>query len=279
MDPSVQHLIELGYTDPSEAAATANSRRQQSMDRLKQAIELKRQARGQEAAALLVELTRDDSEWIAPRQLLAEIHYAAGDLRAAESQLDWLASHGVDQPRVALITAGIAVARRDLSTALAELEFARHVEPELASVNTLSGIVFCRLGRWDDAEDAFREAVRQDPLDARARDGLATVYLRHDELDDAVDWALRALEQDMQLFSAHYHLGIALMRLQQAEPAVSALEAATRVDPRKAAPYFWLSRICREQLNDEPRAARFRVQAEQIVGQRRARRKSALTST
>ena len=119
----------------------------------------------------------------------------------------------MDHPRLALIRAGIALTRREVQTALVELQYARQVEPNLPSVHTLLGTVLFRLGRLDDAEDAFREAVQQNPADARARDGLAAVFLRHGEYEDAADWALCALEQDMQLFSAHYHLGVALAYL------------------------------------------------------------------
>jgi tetratricopeptide (TPR) repeat protein len=278
-DAPVQHLVDLGYVDPLETAARAEARRQELTARLKQATELKRQGRGQEAAALLVELASDDPDWTAPHQLLAEIYYSAGDLSAAESQLEWLAYHGVDQPRIALISAGIALVRRDLRTALTELEFAHRVEPELPSVNALLGTVFLRLGRWDEAEDAFREAARQDPLDARARDGLATVELHYGEFEGAVDWALRALDQDIRLFSAHYHLGLALMGLNRPEDAVAALEAAARVNSQRLAPYYWLSRIARDQLGDSSRAAHYSDKARHIIRQRRDLRQSAVIST
>jgi tetratricopeptide (TPR) repeat protein len=278
-DASVQHLIDLGYVDPLETAASAEARRQKLTTQLQQAIELKRQGRGQEAAALLFLLAGEDSDWATPHQLLAEIYYSAGDWNAAESQLEWLAYHGVDQPRVALISAGVALVRRDFQTALNELKFAHCVEPELPSVNTLLGTVFLRLGRWEEAEDAFREAARLDPMDARARDGLATINLHHGEVEGAADWALRALDQDMQLFSAHYHLGLALMSLNQPEEAVAALEAATRVNPQRLAPYYWLSRIARNQLGDPLRATHYRDKARQIIRQRRERRQSAIIST
>jgi tetratricopeptide (TPR) repeat protein len=278
-EASVQHLVDLGYVDPLESAARAEARRQASKLQLKQAIEFKQQGRGQEAAALLVKLASDDPDWAPPHQLLAEILYSAGDWNGAESQLEWLAYHGVDRPRVALIAAGIALVRRDLRTALGELEFARYVEPDLASVNTLLGTVHLRLGRWDDAEDVFHEAAEHDTRDARARDGLATIYLHHDEFDDAIDWALRALEQNIHLFSAHYHLGLALMRLNQSEEAIAAFEAAARIDPRKAAPFYWLSRIARDQFGDSQRSAQYRSRASDIIRQRRERRQLSVIST
>jgi tetratricopeptide (TPR) repeat protein len=272
-------LIELGYVDPEEVAAHEAARRQELLLQLRHAIDLNRQGRGQEAAAMLVKLAADDPEWVAPHQLLAEVYYSSGQWSAVEAQLEWLAHHGVDQPRVAIITAGLALARRKLLAALEDLEFARRADPNLPSVHTLTGTAFLRLGRWDEAEDAFREAATQDPHDARARDGLAAICLIHGENEDAADWALRALEQDMTLFHAHYHLGLALARMDRPHDAISALETAARLDGRRTAPFYWLSRITREQLSDARLSAEYRERAKQVIQDRRKRRQKSMTTS
>jgi tetratricopeptide (TPR) repeat protein len=277
-DDSVRHLIELGYVDPVETAARESARLKELQVEFHQAIELNRQGRAPEASVLLQKITEDAPEWTPPHQLLAEIHYFARRWRAAEAELEWLAQHGVDQPRTAIIAAGILMVRREFSAAINELEFARCVKPHLPSVNTLYGSALLRLGRLDEAEDAFRQATEQDPNDARARDGLAAIYLKHGEHDDAADWALRALEQDMQLFSAHYHLALALDGLGRPDDAIAALETAARVDEQRAAPYYWLARIAIEQLQDAPRSAKYRARGKEIVRDRRNLRRQDATS-
>jgi predicted Zn-dependent protease len=253
-------------------------RRQKLDAQLRQAIELNRAGRGQEAATLLTKLAGDDPDWIAPHQLLAESHYSDGNWQAAELELAWLSHHGVDQPRTAQITAGILMLRRDYQAALRELEFARCVDPNLPSVNTMCGAAYFRLGRLDEAEDAFRDAAQQDPTDARARDGLAAVFLRRGEYENAADWAFRALEQDMRLFHAHYHLGLALAGMDRPDDAIAALETAARLDDRRAAPYYWLSRIVDEQLHDRLRSAQYRQRAKEIIRARRKGIRAAATS-
>jgi tetratricopeptide (TPR) repeat protein len=124
----------------------------------------------------------------------------------------------------------------------------------------------------DEAEDAFREAVQQNPTDARARDGLAAVCLKHGEYEDATDWALRSLEQNMQLSHAHYHLGLALAHLNRPVEALQALDASARTDPGRAAPYYWLSRVAKNQLNDLERSAEYLERGREIIRRRRARR-------
>jgi tetratricopeptide (TPR) repeat protein len=269
---SVRHLVELGYVDPDEVAARDATRSQELETRLSQAVELYRQGRGEEAVPLLQAVGSDDPDWISPRQLLAEIHYRSGRWDQAQFAIDWLADHGVDSPRRALIAGGIAIVRREYRSALEDLNYARYVDPKLPSVHTLLGTVLLRLGRLDEAEDAFREAAEQNPRDARARDGVAAVFLRHGEYDEAADWALRALEQDIQLFRAHYHLGIALVHLHRFEEALQALEASVGVEPARAAPYHWLSRIAQRNLNDRDRAERYRALGRDVVRRRRDRR-------
>jgi tetratricopeptide (TPR) repeat protein len=269
----VQHLVELGYVDPDDIASSDAARRRQLKEQLNQAIELNRQGRGQQAAALLLELAAADPEWIPPHQLLAEIYYRSGQLAETEAQLGWLAYHGVDTARVAVIAAGVALMRRDMQTSLRELEYARAVEPELPSVNTLLGTVLFRLGRWDDAEDAFREASQQNPADARARDGLAAIHLQHEDYEEAADWALRALEQDIHLFRAHYHLGVALASMNRPEEAIAALETSARTDAARIAPYYWLSQISELQLHDPARSEKYRASARDIIRRRRELRR------
>ncbi len=269
---SVRHLIELGYVDPDEVAARKVELRQKSTADLARAMELHAHDSSQDAVALLEGICANDPDWHVPRQRLAEIHYNAGRWAEAQAQLDWLAHHGADYPRSALIAGGIALVQREIHTALEELQYARHVEPNLPSAHTLVGTVLLRLGRWDEAENALREAAQQNPNDARARDGLAAVCLKHGEYEDAADWALRALEQDMRLFRGHYHLGLALAHLDRPSEALQALERSTQVDPSRTAPYRWLSRIAGEMLGDPIRAAWYRERARDIIRQRRQRR-------
>jgi tetratricopeptide (TPR) repeat protein len=271
-DESVRHLVELGYVDPDEVAAREAARRRELEVRLRQAVELRRQGRDAQSLALVEELTRDDPDWISPRQVLVELHYAAGRWAEAQVQLDWLAYHGIEHPRFALIAGGIKAARREFRAALEELHYARHVDPNLGGVHILLGTVQLRLGRLDEAEDAFRQAAERDPNDAQARDGVAAVCLRHGEYEDAADWALRALEQNIQLFRAHYHLGIALAFLNRFDEAIRALETAAKIDPSRAAPYFWLSQIAKSSLNDPERSAQYRNLGREKCRQRRQRR-------
>jgi predicted Zn-dependent protease len=272
-EPSVNHLVELGYVDPDEAATREASRRRQQRSEFKKAAELAAGFKLDEAAQILKSLCADDPNWIAPRRLLAEVYFRKGRFGAAQLQLDWLTFNGVECPRLALMAGAIALGRREIASAVELLEYAAYVEPDLPSIHRLLGTALLRGSRVSEAADAFYEAIRRKVSDARALDGLAAACLRQAKFDEAADWSLRALEQDMRLFDAHYHLGLALTGLNRPDDALRALEAGTRVDSSRAAPYRWMAKIAREQLNALERAAHYRQRGGEVIRQRRKRRR------
>jgi predicted Zn-dependent protease len=260
-DDSVRHLVELGYVDPDVVAAREAMLRRDLEAEFQQALKPFERGELSEAAERLEKLSTHDPNWIAPRQLLAEIYYRLGDLARSEAQLEWLTLHAVEQPRLALISGAIALARRDMTAALEALTYAAHVEPELPSVHTLLGTTFLRLGKLNEAEQTFNRALAQRPDDALAHDGLAAVYLRQSNYEAAANSALEALEQDLHLFRAHYHLGVALTHLDRPNEAITALDTAAKLSPTAAAPYFWLARIADRQLADPACAQGYRTNA------------------
>jgi tetratricopeptide (TPR) repeat protein len=270
-ESSVQHLIELGYVDPDEAAAVEASRRRQQQDEFKRAAELAVGNQLDDAAKVLEVLSAEDPNWAAPRQLLAEVHYRAARFNDAQSQLDWLTYHGVESPRLALLAGAIALRRREIVLAIELLEYAAHVEPDLPSVHRLFGTALLRAGRVNEAADSFGEAVRRNVADVRALDGMAAACLRLAKFEEAADWSLRALEHDMHLFDAHCHLGLALAGLNRSEDALRALEASAKVDPNRSGPFRWMAKIAREQLNDPERAAGYLQSGRALTRQRRNR--------
>jgi tetratricopeptide (TPR) repeat protein len=269
-DAAVRHLVELGYVDPHESRASRAQRRHRLESQLRRAVALINGNRGPEAIDLLSTLLAEDSDWIAPRQLLAELYFSQANLEAAQTHAQWLAHHNIGTPRLALITGAIALQHRDLRGALDDLEYASHVEPLLPRVWSLLGAVQLRLGQSEQAQNSFQRALQHNSTDALALDGLAALALGRKQFEAAADWALKALDCDMRLPHAHYHLGMALAALGRPEPAMHALLACARLEPSRAAPYCQLSRIA-GKLGDRDRASEYRNTARQIIRRRRTR--------
>jgi Flp pilus assembly protein TadD len=140
------------------------------------------------------------------------------------------------------------------------LEYAHHEDPALPGVATLLGMAQARTGQWDEAEKSFEAAIRQNPADARALDGLAALALRRKDYEAAAHRALEALERDMHLSRAHLHLGVALWRLNRVDAAAEALATCARLDPHRPAPLYLLSRLARAR-GDAVSAERYRKSA------------------
>jgi predicted Zn-dependent protease len=268
-DESVRHLQALGYVDPLASAARDAAVRRELDAEFQQALKRYEEGDIQEAGRRCEQLIADDPDWVAPRQLLAEALYRIGRWADAQLQLDWLTVHGVEHPRLALIAGAIALAKRDFSTALEVLKYAAHVEPTLPSVHTLLGTVYRRLGELDKAEDAFLMGTTRNPADAHALEGLAAIDIRRSDFSVAANFALEALDRDMQLFSAHYRLGVALAHLDRPHEAISAFEMSAKTNGRIAAPYYWLSRVAANQLNDPALAQQFRDRGREVIRRRR----------
>ena len=268
-EQSVSHLVALGYADPDVVIVREAAVRRQLEAEFQQAMKTYERGDAQEAAREFERLVVDDPGWAAPRQLLAEIHYRNGHWTEAQSQLDWLTLHGVEHPRLALITGAIALAGRDFPSALGALKYAAHVEPTLPSVHTLLGTVFRRLGNLDQAEDAFRTAIQRNTTDAEALDGLAAICIQRRDFAGATELALEVLGHDMQMFSAHYRLGVALAQLDRPHEAVVALETSARLNANTAAPYYWLEQIAANQLDDPARASQYPKSGREIIRRRR----------
>ncbi len=277
-EDTVRHLFELGYVDPDVVAAREGTLRRELEAEFQQALKSFERGDLQEALDRFEKLAADDPNWVAPRQLLAEIHYRLGDLPRAEKQLEWLTLHAVEHPRLALIAGAIALARRDMSEALEGLKYAASTDPNLPSVHTLLGATLVRLGRLTEAQHAFERAIKQHVTDAQALDGMAGIHLRKSNFADAAGAALEALDQDMQLFRAHYHLGIALAHLDRPDDAITAFETSAKVNANNAAPFRWLARVAEEQLGDADRARQYLERGIEIARRRvLARRQSART--
>ncbi len=261
--------MELGYADPEVDALRATARRQHLEVELQAADKLQREGDLTGAVRLLKQLVEADAEWITPRQRLLEIYVREHDFAAADSHFEWLAEHGVEHPRIALVGGAIALARREFGEAIEALTYVAFVDPDAPSVHSLLGTAFRRTGRYRDAEAAFRTALQHSPRDPIALDGLAVIHIAESEFAEAASYALQALECDMQAFAAHYHLGLALVGMGRLAEATAAFSTAARLIPTRAAAYFQLAKI---NKSSGQTAANFRKLAREVVRQQRAAR-------
>jgi tetratricopeptide (TPR) repeat protein len=74
------------------------------------------------------------------------------------------------------------------------------------------GWFYAEKGWWDQAVPEFKEAVRLDPIDAKAHHSLGVAYARKNMWDLALIEFKEAVRLEPELPQAHYGLGVAYAR-------------------------------------------------------------------
>lgn len=98
-------------------------------------------------------------------------------------------------------------------------------------VHLLEGRQAFQAGRWNEAVEAFSEAVRAAPDSARARVNLATAWVQVGRTDRAVEELVRALDLDPDNPTAHFNLGTLRARAGDLSSAVPHLQRAVELQP------------------------------------------------
>ena len=105
-------------------------------------------------------------------------------------------------------------------------------------------LALCDLGRLEDAEEALRDALREEPDDPLAHGILALVLLDLDRDDEALQAASTtiALAPDFPL--GHTARAQALLSLGRFDEAETSANEAIRLDPEDAGPWVLLAGAC-----------------------------------
>ncbi len=148
-----------------------------------------------------------------------------------------------------MMTAGV------LLQAEAQMQLRGYVSQSVRQANRLF-----QLGKWEEAEQAYTQAVRRNPRDAKARAGLAIVQAELYKLGAAEENAKKVLQANPKDPYAHIALGIAYrnrtassdmtwrsQREQLLEQAVNEFQTALRHDPGNPDAYNQLGEVYRMQ--------------------------------
>lgn len=104
-------------------------------------------------------------------------------------------------------------------------------EPENSSAWYYLAMAYHLLNRYNDAVEAFRQALRIGPEDFAAWNNLGVTYEKLNRYDDAIDAHRQALRIDPGHAVAWYNLGVYYRNLKRYEDAKDAYFQALRIDP------------------------------------------------
>jgi Flp pilus assembly protein TadD len=98
-------------------------------------------------------------------------------------------------------------------------------------------LALCDLGRLADAEQALREALREEPDNPLAHATLASVLLELDRPDEALEAASTTIALAPDLAFGHEVRGHAFLALERFREAEASANEATRADPEDSDPW------------------------------------------
>ncbi|MCS7315001.1 MAG: alkaline phosphatase family protein [Bryobacterales bacterium] len=186
---------------------------------------------------------------------LAQCHLVLNQREKARAVVEDLLSRDEHRPWARWLLAALDLGEERTEQALEELVRIEEDSVRMPALLVRLGAAYLRLGRLEDAERVFREAMASEPDLPSAYLGLATVCLRERRYSEAAEAALEAVGLQHLLPAGHFLLGIALARLRQYDRAVLAFETALRMEPALAPAHRWLATLYGRRGGDPAKAA------------------------
>lgn len=175
-------------------------------------------------------------------QLPAEREALSGDSPQMDAAAGRL-SQRIDQAQAG--TADVVVRNLDGGDSTLRMPVASAASPRAAAQQAHDrGLVFYRERRYDEAEAAFLDALRQQPRFALAANNLGFVYYRRGQPAEAARWFQKAIEMDGSRALAYLNLGDAQLKAGDELSALAAYASFVALAPRHAraaALQLWIS--------------------------------------
>jgi TolA-binding protein len=123
-----------------------------------------------------------------------------------------------------------AINEAKLDEALIHLEIALERASYFTEASERMGLIYLSRGEMEEAEKAFRMAVKSDPCSYRSLSNLGTILLNKGENNEAAELHLRAVKMRPQDPQARYHLAMALFQLGDLQAAIDQLAKEKALD-------------------------------------------------
>ena len=236
-----QHAKAVAPLERALAADPANADVQRML-----ALALLNSGQYEKAASLLAADPRRDAD--------PSLQYAYGlalvrSDRAAEAQMVFerlLRGHG-PTPELRVVLGQAHAQQGDFDSAIAELQHALKLKPDVAEANATLGVIYLKQGKLNEAREALRSELKAHPRDVKAAHALATVLDLKGEQQEAMTVLRSVLAARPDFADARYLLGKILLAQGDPDAAAEQLEAAARLASEDANIHYQLAQAYRKQ--------------------------------
>ncbi len=227
----VQQFVDLGYIDPLDQDKTKAAEQTRECNRWNLVRDLLDAGRPGQALPLLEELHHAHPENPAYTQTLAQTQKQVGLNAEAQQTLAALMERLQAGPHLTLLRAELALERTDYAEGLRLLHELKKQNPHQSGMHLRLARTYIGLNRTADAQREFESALKADPENAAACQGLAHLLLRQRFWELAAGTALKAVNLQHNLPISHFYLACALERLGHRSAALDAFRTAIGYAP------------------------------------------------
>jgi tetratricopeptide (TPR) repeat protein len=213
--------------------------------------------------ALLTPVAADDADDKAVAYLLGTALLAEDEVETAERIIERVLRD--DSPEGHALFATLHLKRRDCESALAELEKARAGNPQLRTVNYLSGVCLMQeRSDWAGAAAAFRREIAIDPNHFESNLFLGNLLRQEGRHEEALPYLVHASRLRSGDVAVDYSLGAVYLALGRDAEAQPLLEEVAAAVPDHMPTHRWLAVLYTRQGRTEE-AARERATAGRLA--------------
>jgi putative PEP-CTERM system TPR-repeat lipoprotein len=189
--------------------------------------------RGRDAEAVrwLEQARAQDAKATGPRYLLVRAYLAQNQPDAAQKVADELIALTPGRPDARVLSAGVALARKDQARALADANEAVKIAPDSLQAWLAKGEVHEQIGQREEARAAYRRALSVAPQSTAPAAALARLELAAGNATAALDAARRAQQSPETRLEGLALEGDVLMQLQRPAEAAKVYEQLQAARP------------------------------------------------
>jgi len=160
----------------------------------------------------------------------------------ANKFIEQMVAMGGNSPQLRILLGRASYDQGDSIKALEELRAAISLDNKVLLAHLYSGVVYLKLGKFEEARREFEAELALNPDDLQAKYNLAYVLLASQENAKGTALMREVILQRPQLADARYELGKALLKMGDPKGAIESLEIAAKLDPSKPHIHYQLGR-------------------------------------